>query len=114
MAVMSALGLADIFQSASCLLYPRKQTSTLPHKRTKTEARGKWKRRGVALYGDITVDWVASASSLTSSPVNFVGPLCRANRNSQFSQRNAAVGGNKGATRGKPRLEQQRVCRIAC
>ncbi len=62
--------------SASCLLYPRKQTSALPHKRMKTEARGK--RRGVALYGDITADRACrlrfdKLPSLTSSPVNFEG-----------------------------------------
>jgi hypothetical protein len=55
--------------SASFLLYPRKQTSALPDKRTKTEARGKWKRRGVALYGDITADRGASV-------LWFTGELC--------------------------------------
>jgi hypothetical protein len=38
----------------------------------------------------------------TSSPVNFVRRPCGA-RNSRFSQRNTAVGGKEGATRGKPR-----------
>jgi len=45
---------------------------------------------------------------MTSSPVNFVRRFRRANRNSRFSQRNTAVGGNKGATLGNPHLVQPR------
>jgi hypothetical protein len=51
---------------------------------------------------------VRAAPLSTSSPVNFVRRPYGAHLNSRFSQRNTAVGGNKGGTQGNPGLVQQR------
>jgi hypothetical protein len=69
-----------------------------PHKRTKTEAGQLEGRRGSSTASSPLTG--TCRLSLTSSPVNFFRRLCRASRNARFSQRNAAVGGNKGAMRG--------------